>query len=630
MNNHHVSSIYYRFNNVINLINQAEYTSIGKRLEKELDSLKSETYKIAVVGEYKTGKSTLINRTFLKDNILFTDIMEATAVPTEINYATQKRLEVIHFDKEKDPVIIKDPCQEDVKLYTSAQTPEGRARLSHNTKHAKLFWPANNLDGLTLFDTPGINSINSAVIAATYRILPKADLVLFITGDKQLSNVELEFLSSRVFSQGITRAIAVVTYCHDPEQGIESITQKEKLVQTIKSQLSNTGRDNIPVETVNLRDNSDLIKSKQGNFRHGIEDDTSQFSENKKKDVNDVISDLLGESIVSTAPEFSVSSDLKEKPGSFAALEKKLISFIRDNVRPGRVEKASKVLNIQTQLALVRCETELSAMSKDEIQRQQMLSDIKVREAEMRLKYEKLSREFKQELQGVEQEFILSAQKGLGRIAELYIAGFDACDDLNELQNRLKDAQFFLKRKVEDMFITCSEQAEESIIEIVENYGIKSHTLLMPWYSEISRELNIDGGILAKIPQFALFAFDVMLFVRFGPFGPLADILIRLLANYIPFLNKALPVSLAAGLLKKKIQNSLETEFEAIKKELPDLIKLNFDTLINNIMEEWNSYADQQISTIRKSVEKICSQPVDEKRQAFFNEMKYRLESIIT
>ena len=177
----------YRFKNAIELVNRAGYTLIGKQLKKELDSLKSETYKIAVVGEYKTGKSTLINRIFLKDDILFTDIMEATAVPTEISYGTEKVLEVIPFENEKDRIIIKDPCSEDIKLHTSAQTPEGRARISQNTSRVKLSWPANNLDGLILFDTPGINSINSAVIATTYRILPETDLVLFVTGDKQQS-----------------------------------------------------------------------------------------------------------------------------------------------------------------------------------------------------------------------------------------------------------------------------------------------------------------------------------------------------------------------------------------------------------------------------------------------------------
>ena len=33
---------------------------------------------------YQAGKSTLINKTLLKEDVLFTDPLEATAVPTEI------------------------------------------------------------------------------------------------------------------------------------------------------------------------------------------------------------------------------------------------------------------------------------------------------------------------------------------------------------------------------------------------------------------------------------------------------------------------------------------------------------------------------------------------------------------
>ncbi|QTA78373.1 Dynamin domain-containing protein [Desulfonema limicola] len=639
MNNQNIESIEYRFNIIIKLMNQAGYTGVARVLEKELNSLKSETYKIAVAGEYKTGKSTLINRIFLKEDILFTDIMEATALAAEINYGTQKRLEIIYCDKEKQPVVIKQPCLEDIRLYTSAQTPEARAFIAENTARARLFWPANNLDGLTVFDTPGINSINSAVISATYCIIPESDLVLFVTGDKQLSSVELEFLSSRVFSQGITRVFAIVTYSHDADQGNESIKQREKLIQTIKSQLSNTGRENIPVAAVNIRDNPGLTESRKDNFRHQIDNDTAFFPhENNKNTVDDVICDLLGQtrpgsdsisSINSCQTSGSEPPESEPEPGSFAALEKKLISFIRENVRPGRLEKAEKVLNIQVQLAFVQCETELSVMGKNQVEREQMLADIKVREAEMGLKYEKLSREFKQELTNVEQGFIFSLQKGLGQIAELYTSGFDVCNDLGELQQKLESAQFYLKRKIEEMFVTCSHQAEDDIREIIRNYGIKSQAILHPWYYEVSRELNISGGILAKIPPFALLAIDIMLFVRFGPFGPLADILIRLLANYIPFLNKTLPVSLAARVLKQRIQNSLKTEFETIRQQLPDLVKNNFNALINNIMDEWNNHADQQISTIRKSIEKIVHQPGDEKRQAFLKDMKHRLEIML-
>ncbi|MFW6374255.1 MAG: dynamin family protein, partial [Thermodesulfobacteriota bacterium] len=86
-----------RLQQAVDLIRKVGYDTIAERLAREKQALSAESYRIAVVGEFKTGKSTLINRVFLKEDLLFTDIMEATAVVTEIQYGSEKRLEVIPY-----------------------------------------------------------------------------------------------------------------------------------------------------------------------------------------------------------------------------------------------------------------------------------------------------------------------------------------------------------------------------------------------------------------------------------------------------------------------------------------------------------------------------------------------------
>ena len=86
-----------RFKEAIALMHRADYRKIADRLHKELAALHAAAYRIAVIGEFKAGKSTLINLVFLKDNILFTDVMEATAVPTEIGYGEEGRLEITPY-----------------------------------------------------------------------------------------------------------------------------------------------------------------------------------------------------------------------------------------------------------------------------------------------------------------------------------------------------------------------------------------------------------------------------------------------------------------------------------------------------------------------------------------------------
>jgi len=602
-----------RFRQAISLMQRAGYDDISAKLEKAAESFSEETYKIAVVGEFKTGKSTLINRVFLKDDLLFTDILEATAVPTQVCFGTQKCLEIIPYTSdytEGQPVKISNPTAQDIQAHTSADTPEKRARLARQTARVRLYCNSKNLSGLIVSDTPGINSVNEAVIATTYRIIPESDLVLFVTSAKQLSDVETEFLSGKIFGQGIVRAIAVMTY--DPQAGILTIEQQQRLMNTIRSQLASIGRSYIPVEMVNIRhQNAPSGRS----FTDKLGAKTADKAQSKEE-ISDVIADLLGNR--SLAPVSKIS----EQENDFASLEEKLIRFIRDNVRPARIEKTAQMLNTQLRLAQVRCDAELSAMTRTEAERRALLADIRTKEAETRLKYERLSVEFKDELHRIERTFARDMEAGLHRISDAYLNGIDACKELGELQNRLKRAGILLKRDMEELFLDCSHIAKEKIRAMIETYGVKSQALFHPWQSQISSELQIDGGILSKIPPYAVLALDMLLFVQFGPFGPLGDVLVRMAADYIPFLNKAMPVAIAASVLKINIRNSVRDQFERIKAELPLSIEKTFDTLGDKLVLEWKAYADEQLDAVRKSVESTLNQPVNFERFEMLSDVK--------
>lgn len=372
-----------RFKDAVRIIREAGYADMAGHMERELESAESATYKIAVAGEFKTGKSTLINRIFLKENLLFTDIMEATAVPVEICYGMEKYLEIYPYssdvsekkgfpDESRDiPLIhtqegravrIPDPDADTVKAHTSSESPEGRAQLAEKTAGVRLYWPAPNLEGLCIFDTPGINSLNAAVVAATCRILPQADLLLFMTGAKQLSHTEKEFLSSRIFREGITRCMMIVSY---DSAGEQSAPEREQLAESIRKQLSHMGYENIPVEFFDIRE----VPSQQSSesFRQQIEREIPRAEKKtaaSADDADDVIAQLLGHK-----KKMQLPAEIPVPASGISALEQKIIAFIRDNVRPGRREKTARVMENQMRLALFRCQAELSAFRKSESER---------------------------------------------------------------------------------------------------------------------------------------------------------------------------------------------------------------------------------------------------------------------
>ncbi len=664
-----------RLQQAVDLIRKVGYDTIAERLAREKQALSAESYRIAVVGEFKTGKSTLINRVFLKEDLLFTDIMEATAVVTEIQYGSEKRLEVIPYATraadpsdsfeadsfeadsfeektasgsrvssqltwrigEGEPIRIDNPSPEQIRSHTSAETAEGRTRLAQNTARVRLVWPADGLDGLTLFDTPGINTLNAAVIAATYRIIPEADLVVFVTAAKGLSSVELEFLSSRVFSQGITRAVTVVTY--DPRTQDLTELERGRLRTHIGHQLASLGRDSVPVEMVNIRSRRTAEPDRAAGFKARVERGAGPVRptlDQSRQKAGEVIRDLLGDRLSESEAQETAEADSpldsffpeSVDPG-FAGLETRIIDFIRRNVRPARVEKANHVWQQQIRLALARCSGELTALEKSESDRSRLRDEVRAKEAEMRLAHERLATEFKDELRAVQKAFLRNVEGDLRRIGQEYAAGFEACEGLGELQSRLENGRRILGRELEEMFVRREAVVQEEIQDLVRRYGVKSQMILNPWQSEVSRELRIDAGVLSRIPPFAVLAVDILLFARFGPFGPLADILIRILAQYIPYLNRMLPVAVAGAVLRRKIKDALTTQFEKLRETLPDMIEGRFQEITDTLLSEWNDYLDGQLAVIRGSLEKAAPGPADAERKALLRETRARLEGML-
>ena len=69
------------------------------QLDKHISELENPQYRVAVVGEYQVGKSTLINKVFLGDKPLLTEGhgLCTTAVATDIEYGSDPKLEIFEW-----------------------------------------------------------------------------------------------------------------------------------------------------------------------------------------------------------------------------------------------------------------------------------------------------------------------------------------------------------------------------------------------------------------------------------------------------------------------------------------------------------------------------------------------------
>ncbi|SEL04953.1 dynamin family protein [Ruminococcus albus] len=204
----------------IALVNTAE--SIKETLEKAKD----EHFEVAIVGEFKRGKSTLINA-LLGQEVLPADVLPATATLNRVTYSTEPYVQVEYKNGDSERVEI-DRLEEYVTKLTSESE-----RKAETVKEATVYYDTefcrNNVD---IIDTPGLND-DDQMTNVTMSIIPKIDAAVFvISANSPFSQFEKEFLEKKMLTSDVGRIIFVVncfgTFTQDDEN---------KIVETVRTRI---------------------------------------------------------------------------------------------------------------------------------------------------------------------------------------------------------------------------------------------------------------------------------------------------------------------------------------------------------------------------------------------------------
>jgi GTP-binding protein EngB required for normal cell division len=141
---------------------------------------------VAVVGEFKRGKSSLVNA-LLGRQVLPVGVLPLTAVPTVLERGDEAC--VVEFaDGRAEP----HPLQALASFVTEAHNPGNRLGVARVT--ARLHAPLLD-DGVRLVDTPGVGSVYEHNTAAADAYLPSLDAAVLVTSaDPPISKAERSFL----------------------------------------------------------------------------------------------------------------------------------------------------------------------------------------------------------------------------------------------------------------------------------------------------------------------------------------------------------------------------------------------------------------------------------------------------
>ena len=146
------------------------------------DRLSRERLQLAVLGQFKRGKSTFINA-LLGANLLPTHVIPLTAVATFISWRPEP-LVVIRFHNGGPtlpfPVRRSDELRNTLFRFVAEEAnPENHLGV----ERADLLYPADILrGGMTIIDNPGIGSTSQHNTEAAMQVLPECDAAIFVTG----------------------------------------------------------------------------------------------------------------------------------------------------------------------------------------------------------------------------------------------------------------------------------------------------------------------------------------------------------------------------------------------------------------------------------------------------------------
>jgi len=198
-------------------------------IDRVLERSRSSTFVVAVVGEFKRGKSTFINA-LLGRAVLPSDVLQATAAINRVRYGPRESVQVIYRPGDNGQVHTEQVPVEQLADYVTKLTDEAAERATR-IDQAIVTFPLPFLEQTEIIDTPGLNDSHE-MSEVTYRVLPEADAaIMLVTAVAPFGQTEAAFLNF-LLAHDVGRVNFVVNQIDkirkpgDKERIIASITDR--------------------------------------------------------------------------------------------------------------------------------------------------------------------------------------------------------------------------------------------------------------------------------------------------------------------------------------------------------------------------------------------------------------------
>lgn len=210
------------------LCGQLELEKSQKAIEASRHKLTSHKFSVGIMGEFKRGKSTVINA-LLGREIMPADILPCSATMNRVTYDLQPHAQVIR----NDGTVMEIPVDEIADYVT--KTNDENAKRAEMVDEAIVYYPCQFCqNGVDIVDTPGLND-DERMDRISEEIIPRLDAVIMvIVPGAPFSKSEAEFVRNKLMGSDLGRLMFLVNKIdtirpRDRERAVEDI---KKRIQT--------------------------------------------------------------------------------------------------------------------------------------------------------------------------------------------------------------------------------------------------------------------------------------------------------------------------------------------------------------------------------------------------------------
>ncbi len=307
-------------------LSEEKQGSLSKQLNRIKKRISDNKIYLGIVGEFSTGKSTLINSLIGEDFFVTNAIQGTTTTITKLEYGKKISLKieftsgkVLRYDSNKteilkfyDPDVYEQlPLGEKMKMRTLDMLHSNNSdryllevfdnittsdEISKTLNEVTVYYPSEFLNnGIVIVDTPGTDSLTPSHAEITRRAIKEiCDIALVIIPATQpLSQTLIDYIDDNL-GDTADKCIYFITKIELIRRAIERAHMQKGVVQRVANYL-NVGNPHVVFAPSLLSLEEKGVVEKTGRTEHLSEDERHELCSQFESDVNNILAQIHNE-----------------------------------------------------------------------------------------------------------------------------------------------------------------------------------------------------------------------------------------------------------------------------------------------------------------------------------------------